>query len=200
MKVFGDMGANARLSLIRDRFVTGHENCALRRHIDSVPLETPIQDIVDRCRVWESHADTGIRRIVNPVPERALPVYTMDEPAYVPADRVVATVAALPAGPSNLEALLCHLLPSDTAAPAESHRVRDLTETTTVRSATPRRLLPGTPVMASRARPGPVRRYWNTIVCLSCGKSGHGVSRFPEMKETFPYMLPGWLAEKVGGS
>ena len=49
---FGDMGPNARLRLIRDRFIAGHLNCALRRHLDSVPPETPIRDIVDRCRVW----------------------------------------------------------------------------------------------------------------------------------------------------
>ena len=72
VKLFGDMGVNARLRLIWDRFVAGHEHCALRRHLDSVPPETPIWDIVDRCRVWESHADTGIRRIVKPVPEKAL--------------------------------------------------------------------------------------------------------------------------------
>ena len=63
VKAFGDMGANARLRLIRDGFVASHENCALRRHLDGVPPETPIRDIVDRCRVWESHADTGVRRI-----------------------------------------------------------------------------------------------------------------------------------------
>ena len=89
-------GANARLRLIWDRFVTGHENCALRRHLHSIPPETPIQDIVDRCRVWESHADTGIRRIVKPVPESALPVYTVEELAYLPADWVVADVTAPP--------------------------------------------------------------------------------------------------------
>ena len=80
VKAFGDMGPNARLRLIRDRFVAGHDNCALRRHLDSVPQETPIRDIVDRCRVWESHTDTGVRRIVKPSAERALPVYTVDEP------------------------------------------------------------------------------------------------------------------------
>ena len=57
VKAFGDMSPNARLRLIRDRFVAGHENCALRWHLDSVPPETPIRDIVDRCRVCESHAD-----------------------------------------------------------------------------------------------------------------------------------------------
>ena len=29
--------------------------------MDSVPPDTPIRDIVDRCRVWESHADQNRR-------------------------------------------------------------------------------------------------------------------------------------------
>ena len=51
VKAFGDMGPNALLRLIQDRFIAGHPNCALRRHLDSVLPETPIRDIVDRCRV-----------------------------------------------------------------------------------------------------------------------------------------------------
>ena len=54
VNAFGDMGQTARLRLIRDRFIAGH--CDLRRHLDSVSPETPIRDVVDRCRVWESHA------------------------------------------------------------------------------------------------------------------------------------------------
>ena len=61
-------------------------------------------------------------------------------------------------------------------------------------------LLLGAPVIASRARPGPAHRDWTTIVCISCVKSGHSVCRCPEMNETFPYMLLGWSAEKVGGN
>ena len=64
------------------------------RHLDSVAPETPIRDIVDRCRMCESHADTGARIIVKPAPERALPVYMVNEPACVPADQVVAAVTA----------------------------------------------------------------------------------------------------------
>ena len=45
-KAFGDMGQTAQLRIIWDRFVAGHDSCELRRHLDSVPLETPIQDIV----------------------------------------------------------------------------------------------------------------------------------------------------------
>ena len=52
VKALGDMGQTARLRLIRDRFIAGHNNCDLRRHLDSAPPETPIRDVVDRCRAW----------------------------------------------------------------------------------------------------------------------------------------------------
>ena len=54
--------------------------------------------------------------------------------------------------------------------------------------------------MASRARPGPACRDWNTIMCFSCGKSGYRVSRCPKMNVTLSYLLSGWTAEKVGSS
>ena len=100
------MGPTARLRIIRDRFVAGHDNCALRRNLDSVPPETPIQYIVDFCRVWESHADTGAWRIVKPGPERTLPVYTMDEPGCGLDDRMVVAVTIPPVVPDHLETLL----------------------------------------------------------------------------------------------
>ena len=52
-KAFGDMGQTAWLRITRDQFIAGHDSCELRRHLDSVSPETPIRDIVDRCRVWE---------------------------------------------------------------------------------------------------------------------------------------------------
>ena len=79
VKTFGDMGQTARLRLIRDRFIAGHSSCELCRYLDSVPPETPIREVVDRCRVWESHADPEIRRVSKPGPE---PIY----PAYVVGD------------------------------------------------------------------------------------------------------------------
>ena len=69
VKALGDMGETARLRLIHDRF-GGHSSCELRRYLDSVPPETPIRDVVDRCRVWESHADPEIRRVSKPSPDR----------------------------------------------------------------------------------------------------------------------------------
>ena len=57
MRAFGDMSSSARLQLVRDRFIAGQMECSLCRHLDSVEPGTPIRDIVDRCRVWESHAE-----------------------------------------------------------------------------------------------------------------------------------------------
>ena len=67
-KAFDDMGQEARLRLIRDRFIAGHESCDLRRYLDCVPPDTPLRDIVDRCRVWESHSDSSVRRANIPMP------------------------------------------------------------------------------------------------------------------------------------
>ena len=79
VKAFGDMGQMARLRLIRDRFIVGHSSCELQRYLDSVPPETPIRDVVDRCRVWESHAYPQVRWISKPSPD---PIYQ----AYVVGD------------------------------------------------------------------------------------------------------------------
>ena len=66
-----------RLRLIRDRFIAGHSNCDLRRHLDSVSPETPIRDVVDRCGVWESHADPAVRWMSKPTPDPTCPAYAV---------------------------------------------------------------------------------------------------------------------------
>ena len=56
-KAFADVDASVCLQLVRDRFIAGQVECSLRRHLDSVGPDTPMRDIVDSCRVWESHAE-----------------------------------------------------------------------------------------------------------------------------------------------
>ena len=83
VKAFGNMGQTACLRLIHDRFIAGHESCDLRHYLDCVPPDTPLRDIVDRCRVWESHADPDVvRRISKPMPEPAYPTYVVKQPDY----------------------------------------------------------------------------------------------------------------------
>ena len=54
---FGDMGKPARDAMIRDKFIAGQRHCGLRRQLDGFAPDTPIGEIVDSCRVWESHSD-----------------------------------------------------------------------------------------------------------------------------------------------
>ena len=77
VKAFGDIDQTLRLRLIRDRFIAGHESCKLRRHLDCLPPDTPLRDIVDRCRVWESHSDLSGRHISKPEP--AYPAYVVKQ-------------------------------------------------------------------------------------------------------------------------
>ena len=47
-----------------------------------MPPETPIRDIVDRCRVWESHADPASRRLTKPNPDLIYPAYVVGKADY----------------------------------------------------------------------------------------------------------------------
>ena len=110
VKAFGDMGQAARLRLIRDRFIAGHVSCELRRYLDCVPPNTPLRDIVDRCRVWESHAEPEIRRVSKPMPEPAYPAYVVNESEYETEPVRVVTVNKPNSSVDQMEELLKRLL------------------------------------------------------------------------------------------
>ena len=148
VNAFGDMGLNARTRIIRDRFIAGHPISALRRYLDSVSPETPIRDIVDRYRVWESHADTDDRRVVKPTLERAQPVYAASESLLGPPEQIVEAVNGPLVGLADIETMLKRLFP---AVPAQSPAPRPAP---TELEAMLKRLLPGTLTQA----PSPVRR------------------------------------------
>ena len=44
---------------------------------------------------------------------------------------------------------------------------------------------------------GQVRRNWSVFKCFSCGLTGHSATRCPTLDVTFPFILPGWKAEKT---
>ena len=110
MKAFGDMGQMARLRLIHDRFIAGHSSCELRRHLDSVSPETPIRDVVEQCRVWESHADPVVRRVSKRSPDKIYPAYVVGDSDSISETTRVAAVTRPRSGPDQLEDLLRRLL------------------------------------------------------------------------------------------
>ena len=62
---FGDMKEQARDTMIRDKFIAGQGQCTLRWQLDGFAQDTPIGEIVDSCRVWESHSDSNRVSTVN---------------------------------------------------------------------------------------------------------------------------------------
>ena len=62
-----------------------------------------------------------------------------------------------------------------------------------------RSLLSGQMASVQQPRQGSFWRDWNAMVCFSCGKADHGAICCPTLDETFPFMLPGWKAEKTPG-
>ena len=125
VKAFGDMGQTARLRPIRDRFIAGHINCDLRRHLDSVSPETPIRDVVDRCRVWESHADPAVRRIGKPNPDPTYPTYAVGDADSDNEATRVAVVTGQRSGQNHLEDLLRRVI-STAERPAQKPEVSDV--------------------------------------------------------------------------
>ena len=43
-----------------------------------------------------------------------------------------------------------------------------------------------------------VGRHGSTVVCVSCGESGHPASRCPTLDDAFPFLPPGWQADWTG--
>ena len=59
------MKEQAQDTMMRDKFIAGQGQCALRRQLDGFAQDTPIGEIVDSCRVWESHSDSNRVSTVN---------------------------------------------------------------------------------------------------------------------------------------
>ena len=76
------------------------------RYLDSIPPETPILDVVDRCRVWESHADPEIRWVSKPGPDPIYPAYVIGDSDKVGEEIQVAAVTKPKSTSDQMEELL----------------------------------------------------------------------------------------------
>ena len=99
--------------MVRDRFIDGQAECALRRHLDSFGPNTPMQNFVDSCRVWESHNEAAVRHHDGSDRNSPRAAYQVPENSQSPA---VSTES------ETLDEVLRRLLPPPKAAPIPSDR------------------------------------------------------------------------------
>ena len=183
--------------------------------MDGLPPETPLRDIVDRCRVWESHLDLLALNVNQP---------KITYPAYVvkPADKEPETARAMTVNKpdSSVEdtnALLVEMLspgvnttmktPEPSTLDKIVHLLRDRvaatkpvlpeTQETTKLGLKLQSFLNSDRMPKQEFRQRPVQRDWSEVKCFSCGKSGQSATRCPTLDITFPFLLPGWRAEKT---
>ena len=163
---------------------------------------------MDRCRVWESHSDPEIRRVSKPSPDPSYPAYVVGDSEHVGETLRAVAVTILNSPPDQLEDILRRLLANMAAAvpvPApvpEVLTVEKLLQSlvaetqgrqpAAVRPPEPvglgnlvRSYLSGQQTSGPQTRQRPIRRDWNGVICLSCGKSGHAVTRCPALDESF---------------
>ena len=216
VKAFGDMGQTAHLRLIRDRFIAGHESCEICRHLDCLPPDTPLRDIVDRCRVWESHADPSVRRVSKPMPEPAYPAYMIkkqteyeDEPVRtMTVNRPESSVDQSKELLKKLLAILTPAVPAPARAPEPSSMdklvqllIGKFAKNTSVPPAPPapaeptkletmlRTYFEGKQSPSQQSRLRPVRRNWSDVKCFSCGKNGSQCDPLPNVRRDFPIYI-----------
>ena len=166
--------------------------------------------------MWESHADSDVRRTSKPGPDTGFPAYTLSDPDGRVDDLRVAALATPQSTPDQVEGLFRRLLASTAATPTPTLKPEPpaidqrLMMETQARQPAPvattgsagletllQNLISGRLAPVRQSRSGPIRQDWNTVVCLSCSKPGHSANRCPTLDDSFPFMLPGWSVEKV---
>ena len=97
--------------MVRDRFIDGQPECALRRHLDSLGPDTPMAHIVDCCRVWESHIELASSRQMGTDRHSSRAVCQLTDHEQSPVESP---------GTESLEDIITKLLPTPSRPPPEA--------------------------------------------------------------------------------
>ena len=183
--------------MVRDRFIDGQAECALRRHLDSLEPDTPMSDIVDCCRVWESHRDVEIETRISadrrPAPSTSPKTENLEDIIM----KLLQTPAlrhpqAVPI-PSDRDVLIRQLMEAICPPTPVAQEQSAVTELETL-------LLNWLPVGSvteeDAASPDPSTD--SAEGCFSCGDLTHTTDQCRTLNESFPFLPTGWQAEHIG--
>ena len=209
-RAFIDIDTSIQLQMVWDRFIDGQAECALRRHLDSLGPDTPMADIVDCCRVWESHLEVEIepRTSADRHPVRAICQVTADKqtPAASPETETLEDIIRnaccrrrryrlrrrsryRQTGISSSSDLMGAICPPQPVAQERS----TVTELETMLL----NWLPvGTVTEGDAASPNPSAD--SAEGCFSCGVLTHTTDQCQTLDKSFPFLPTGWQAEHIG--
>ena len=163
---------------------------------------------MDRCHVWESHADPAVRRTSKPTPD---PVYPTSMVGETDSNNEITRVAAVTELKSDqhqlMEGIGCGV--SNTERPNPKPEIQDILG---LLQQLLRKPVPKTLEQILRSlfdgqrqrqrqplRLRQQRRDWTDVVCFSCGRLGHTATHCPDFNGAFPFLQPGWQTEKTSG-
>ena len=195
--------------MVRDRFIDGQAECALRRHLDSLGPDTPMADIADCSRVWERHREVKIelRTSADRRPARAICQVTGDEPASTASPET-----------GTLEDIIRKLLPTPALPPPQA--VPILSDRDVLIQRLMGAICPPKPVAQERSAVTDLETMllnWLPVGTVteedaaspnlsagsaegyfSCGVLTHTTDQCQTLDESFPLLPTGWQAEHIG--
>ena len=164
--------------------------------------------MVDRCSVWESHADPAVRRISKPNPDPTYPAYAVGDTDSDNEATRVAVVTGQRSDQNQLEDLLRRVI-STAEPPALKPEVLDAAKLLQQLVRETQSRPPGTDVTLFPRWTAPMTAAASATATYPtrldrCGVfllwgSRHMATRCPNLDEAFPFMQPAWRTEKTSG-
>ena len=198
-RAFMDIDLKIQLQMVRDRFIDGQAERALRRHLDSLGPNTPMTDIVYCCRMWERHCEVEIqpRTSADRRPVHVICQVTEVESIFVvfPEETVEDIIKKLQAVPirSDRDLLIQQLME---AIRPPTPVAQERSPTTDLETLLLNWFPVGTVTDEDVASPNPSSD--SVQGCFSCGGLTHTTDQCRTLDESFPFLPTGWQVEHIG--